>query len=205
MKVLIIEDHPIVVSGCRALFASDSDVELFDAPSLRAGRECFARHKPDVTVVDINLPDGSGLDLSREIVASDRTAKVVVFSMSDAPVLALRALEFGAKGYVSKTGDPLSLRDAVYSVARGERWLPPSLVQEVALMRVDSNSRMAALTDREVQILRALVRGMSMAEIAEEIDVCYKTVASDCATIRSKFNARTTSEMVRIAAELRIV
>ncbi len=205
MKVLIVEDHPIVVSGCRALFASDSDVELFEASSVKSGREVFARHKPDVTVVDINLPDGSGLDLSREIVAGDSTAKVVVFSMSDAPVLALRALEFGAKGYVSKTGDPLNLRDAVYSVARGERWLPPGLVQDVALMRVDANSRMAALTDREVQILRALVRGKSMAEIAEDIDVCYKTVASDCTAIRSKFNARTTSEMVRIASELRIV
>lgn len=205
MKLLVVEDHPIVVSGCRAMFADDPEVDLSAARSLDEGRRLFNAVQPDVTVVDINLPDGSGLDFAQEIIERDRSSRVIVFTMSDAPVLAMQAIENGAMGYVSKNGDPEGLRDAVYAVARGERWLPPGLVQEVALLRVDRGRRSLMLTDRQIQILKALVRGKSMAEIADEIDVCYKTVATDCTAIRTKLNARTASEMVRIASELKLV
>ena len=159
--------------------------------------------RPDVTVVDINLPDGSGLDLARDL--SGDGAKVIVFTMSDAPVLAMQAIESGAQGYVSKSGDPEELRDAVYAVRSGRRWLPSALLQEVALLRVDQSRRALMLSDRQIQILKALVRGKSMAEIADDLDVCYKTVATDCAAMRSKLNARTSTEMVRVASEMKIV
>ncbi len=187
------------------MFADDPDVELHAARSLDEGRRLYDEKQPDVTVVDINLPDGSGLDFSQELMERYRTARVIVFTMSDAPVLAMQAIENGAMGYVSKNGDPEGLRDAVYAVARGERWLPASLMQEVALLRVDRGRRSLMLTDRQIQILKSLVRGKSMAEIADEIDVCYKTVATDCTAIRNKLNARTASEMVRIASELKLV
>lgn len=205
MKVLVVEDHPIVVSGCRAMLAEDAGIELIEANTLSDGRKLYESEQPDVMVVDINLPDGSGLDFSRDVAAGNPDAKIIVFTMSDAPVLAMQAIENGAKGYVSKNGDPEGLKSAIYSVARGERWLSPGLMQEVALLRVDRARRVLTLTERQIIILKALVRGKSMAEIADEIEVCYKTVASDCAAIRTKFNARTSSEMVRIASELRIV
>lgn len=205
MKVLVIEDHPIVVSGCRAVFAADCKIEMAQAPNIEAGRKLYAAQKPDVVVIDINLPDGSGLDLAREILVLDKDAKVIIFTMSDAPVLAMHAMEIGARGYVSKNGDPATLRDAVFAVARGDRWLPHELLQEIALIRTGVASRSPTLTDRQVQILRSLAQGRNMSEIADEIDVCYKTVASNCAEMRSKLNARTSSEMVRIAVQLRIV
>lgn len=185
------------------MFVDDPDVELLSARSLAEGRAHYETGNPDVIVIDINLPDGSGLDMAGELCGNG--AKVIVFTMSDAPVLAMQAIENGAQGYVSKSGDPEELRSAVYAVARGERWLPQSLMQEVALLRVDRNRRALLLSDRQIQILKSLVRGKSMAEIAHEIDACYKTVASDCAAMRVKLNARTSSEMVRIAAEMKIV
>ncbi|MGQ0673378.1 MAG: response regulator transcription factor [Hyphomicrobium sp.] len=205
MRVLLVEDHPIVVSGCRAVFLEDADLEFIVAGTLRDARAAMAATPPDVIVVDINLPDGSGLDFSLDLVENDPAAKVILFTMSDAPVLAMQAIEGGAKGYVSKNGDPECLKTAVYAVARGERWLAPNIMQDVALLRVDASKRTLTLSERQIRVLKSLVRGSSMAEIAAEIDVCYKTVAGDCAAIRSKLNARTNSEMVRIAAELKLV
>jgi DNA-binding NarL/FixJ family response regulator len=203
LKVLVVEDHSIVIAGCRAMFADDPDVTLHAARTVEEGRRMQAGEQPDVTVVDINLPDGSGLDLARDLSAAG--AKVIVFTMSDAPVLAMQAIESGALGYVSKSGDPEELRDAVYAVQSGRRWLPTGLLQEVALLRVDRSRRALMLSDRQIQILKALVRGKSMAEIADELDVCYKTVATDCAAMRTKLNARTSTEMVRVASEMKIV
>ncbi|NOT69867.1 MAG: response regulator transcription factor [Hyphomicrobium sp.] len=205
MKVLIVEDHAIVISGCRTLFSEDEGVTVIEARSLAAARAVLETETPDVIVLDINLPDGSGLDLTREIVRADPNAKVIVFSMSDAPLLAIQAIDCGAKGYVSKNDDPMGLRDAVLALVRGETWLTHELAQEIALIKASGNGVATKLTERELLTLRLLVRGRSMAEVGSDLDVSYKTVAADCASIRQKLNARTSSEMVRIAVELRIV
>jgi DNA-binding NarL/FixJ family response regulator len=205
LKVLVVEDHSIVIAGCRAMFADDPAVHLLAARTVAEGRRLQTAEQPDVTVIDINLPDGSGLDLARDLSLGGGRAKVIVFTMSDAPVLAMQAIENGAQGYVSKSGNPEELREAVYAVHSGGRWLPDALLQEVALLRVDRSRRALMLSDRQIQILKALVRGKSMAEIADELDVCYKTVATDCSAMRTKLNARTSSEMVRVAAEMKIV
>lgn len=204
MKVLIIEDHGIVVSGCRALFAEDQNVELIEANSLSAARKALNGIRPDVIVADINLPDGSGLEFTRTLLAEDPLAKVIVFSMSDAPILAAQAIDAGAQGYVSKNGNPMDLREAVFALERGERWLPDNLVQEVALLRASGSALQPALSEREARVLRGLVDGRSMAEIASELDISYKTVANDCAALRAKLSARTNPHMVRIALDMKI-
>ncbi|RUP10748.1 response regulator transcription factor [Hyphomicrobium sp.] len=205
MKLLVIEDHPIVISGCRALFSEEDGVTMIEASTISAGRVAMTDEAPDVTVVDINLPDGSGLDLTREFVSKNPNARIVVFSMNDTPMLAIQAIECGAKSYVSKNGNPFDLRDAVLTVARGGSWISDELIQEMALIRSRARGTTAMLSDREHVVLRMLARGRSMAEIANDISVSYKTVAADCAMLRTKLNARTSSEMVRIAVELKLV
>ena len=120
MKVLVVEDHLIVVSGCRALFAGDENVELHHAGCLKAAREAAAYIKPDIFVLDVNLPDGSGLEFAKELLAANSSAKIVIFTMSDAPILAVQVLELGALGYVSKNGDPMNLKQAIMAVFRGQ-------------------------------------------------------------------------------------
>ena len=205
MKLLVVEDHPIVISGCRALFSGDDDVTMIEVRTVLEAREAMRDHAPDVTVVDINLPDGSGLELTREFMKQYPDARVIVFSMSDTPMIAVQAIECGAKSYVSKNGNPFDLRDAVFAVGRGEPWISDDLIQEIALLRVRAPGTSALLSDREHQVLRMLTRGRSLAEIADEISVSYKTIASDCAMLRSKLHARTSSEMIRIAVELKLV
>jgi len=205
VKLLVVEDHPIVISGCRALFSGDDDVTMIEVRTVLEAREAMRDHAPDVTVVDINLPDGSGLELTREFMKQYPDARVIVFSMSDTPMIAVQAIECGAKSYVSKNGNPFDLRDAVFAVGRGEPWISDDLIQEIALLRVRAPGTSALLSDREHQVLRMLTRGRSLAEIADEISVSYKTIASDCAMLRSKLHARTSSEMIRIAVELKLV
>ena len=205
MKLLVVEDHPIVISGCRALFSEDEGVTMIEARTASAARAALREEIPDVSVIDINLPDASGLELTREFVAQDPDAKIIVFSKSDTPMLAVQAIECGAKGYVSKSGNSLELRNAVHAVARGDLWISDDLIQEMALLRVKARQATALLSEREHKVLMMLARGRSMAEIANDISVSYKTVASDCAMLRTKLGARTSSEMIRIAVELKLV
>jgi len=205
VKLLVVEDHPIVISGCRALFSKDDGVTIIEARTASAARVAMKDEAPDVTVIDINLPDGSGLELTREFVGENPEARIVVFSMSDTPILAIQAIECGAKSFVGKNGNPFDLRDAVLAVARGDSWISDDLIQEMALLRTRARGTTALLSDREHLVLRMLARGRSMAEIANDISVSYKTVAADCAMLRAKLSARTSSEMVRIAVELKLI
>ncbi|RUO98508.1 response regulator transcription factor [Hyphomicrobium sp.] len=205
MKLLIVEDHPIVISGCRALFAEAGGMEIEEARTAADARLALTRDAPDVTIIDINLPDGSGLELTREFVANYPDLRVVVFSMNETPILAVQALQAGAKGYVSKTGGSTDLREAVFAVARGETWVSGDLIQAMALLRAQNGATAELLNERERLVLRMLARGRSMAEIANDISVSYKTVASDCALLRKKLGARTSTELVRIASELKLI
>src|SRR5437762_8685389 len=105
-KVLIVDDHPVVLSGCRSLFASDNSVRIDEAADAKSGHRAFISKKPDVTVIDINLPDVSGFELMRRIRKDDPDAKIIMFSMNDDPAFVVRAVELGAQGYVSKSDAP---------------------------------------------------------------------------------------------------
>ncbi|HVZ05016.1 response regulator transcription factor [Hyphomicrobium sp.] len=199
MKVLVIEDHPIVVSGCRQLFANHLNFAFFAARSIAEARQVLKEMTPDVVVVDVNLPDGSGLEFVRELRRRSARLGIVVFSVADDPILAAQALDYGAKAFVSKNGRPADLLAAADAAARGEIWLSDDLLQQVAVVRADPASRQPALTLREKKVLRLLVGGWHHSEIAKELNISSKLVATDCSVIRQKFSARTTAEMVALA------
>src|SRR5262249_7234154 len=138
MRVLIVDDHPIVASGCRALMAGDPDITILEASSAETGLEAFVAERPDVCVLDINLPGVSGFELARRILARDAAARIIVFSMNDDPIFAARAIDNGAKGYVSKSGDPADLVKAIRAVASGGVFLAPALAQGIAFARATS-------------------------------------------------------------------
>src|SRR5712691_6023807 len=109
MRILIVDDHPIVASGCRAVLAGEPEIVLLEASDAESGERVFATEHPDISVIDINLPTVSGFELARRILARAPSARIIMFSMNDDPVFAARAIEIGAKGYVSKSGDPREL------------------------------------------------------------------------------------------------
>lgn len=205
MRVLIVDDHPIIVSGCAAMLAGEGDIDVVDARDAETGLAVFMAQKPDVTVVDIGLPGVSGFELTRRILERDPGARIVVFSMNDDPIFAARAIQMGAKGYVTKNDDPYLLLTAVREVASGGVFLMPKIANRLAFEKSGAAaSPLSALTARELEILRMLGRGLGMAEIADATQVSYKTIANSCSIMKRKLGARTPMELMRIALENRL-
>lgn len=202
MRILIVDDHPIVASGCRTVFADDPAIALLEAADAESGEQAFVSEKPDICVIDINLPTVSGFELARRILVRDATARVIMFSMNDDPVFAARAIDIGAKGYVSKTGDPNDLVEAVREVGNGGVYLPPAIARSVAFARPGfAQNPLSKLTSREMEILRLLSSGKSLSEIAWLVHSSYKTVANTSSIMRQKLGVRTSAELVRLAIE----
>jgi two-component system, NarL family, invasion response regulator UvrY len=202
MRVLIVDDHRIVASGCRALFADDPEIDVVEASDAESGERVFGERQPDICVLDINLPTVSGFELARRLLLRDASARIIMFSMNDDPVFAARAIEVGAKGFVSKTGDPQDLVDAIREVAKGGVYLPPAIAQSIAFAGpAFARSPLTKLTAREMEILRLLSAGKCLSEIAWMIHSSYKTVANTSSIMRHKLGVRTSAELVRLAIE----
>jgi two-component system, NarL family, invasion response regulator UvrY len=202
MRVLIVDDHPIVASGCRALFAGDPETEILQAHDADSGEQEFVAERPDVCVLDINLPGVSGFELARRLLAREPGARIIMFSMNDDPAFAARAIEAGAKGYVSKSGDPCDLVDAIREVGEGGVYLAPATAKSIAFAAAGStDSRLAKLNAREIEILRLIAAGNSLSEIAWLVRASYKTIANTSSLMRQKLGARSSAELVRLAIE----
>ncbi len=205
MQVLIVDDHPIIASGCRALLETGPGVEVFEACDGNTGLAAFLDRKPDVALIDINLPDFSGLELLRRILQREPDARLIIFSMNDDPVIAARAIESGAKGYIAKNDDPSLFADAVKAVADGGAYLHPAMARQIAFLRAGSNAAMvSSLGARELEILRLIAGGRTMAEIAGALNVSYKTIANNCTQLKHKLGARTTMDLMRIALDAKL-
>lgn len=202
MRVLIVDDHPIVASGCRALLAGEGEIVLLEASDAESGERAFASAPFDICVIDINLPTVSGFELARRILAQDDKARIIMFSMNDDPIFAARAIEIGAKGYVSKSGDPCDLVEAIRQVGGGGTYLPAAIARNIAFAGpAFAHSPLSKLTAREIEILRLLGAGKSLSEIAWLVHASYKTVANTCSIMRQKLGVRTSTELVRLAID----
>ena len=199
MRILIVDDHPVVISGCTALLACEPDVEVFSAGDAESGFQAFQTHAPDVVVMDINLPGPSGFDLTQRILRQDPQAKIVFFSMNDDPAFVARAIESGARGFIAKNDDPLRFVVALRQVHAGGAYLPEGLAQKMAFAR--ANDRLAGLSPRELEIVRLLAAGENIGAIADALGVSYKTIANNCTALKPKLGARSSMELMRAAME----
>jgi DNA-binding NarL/FixJ family response regulator len=201
LVVLVVDDHPVVVSGCKTVFARDPSIKVVSANDHKSGLESYKTHRPDVTIVDINLPDLSGFDLLRRIRKAEPDAAVIMLSMNDDPGFVVRSAELGAKGFLSKTDDPRLLLKAVRSVAKGETYITPELAQTVAFAPGAASDE-SQLNSRELETLRLLAKGHRIGEMAELMGVSYKTVANTTSIMKRKLKARSHSDLIRIAVDM---
>ncbi len=204
MKVLLVEDHPIIVAGCRAILSDIENLCLLVAETGAAGLELFRQEAPDVAIFDVNLPDLSGFELAHQIVAEFPRAAILIFAMNDATFLATRAIMSGARGFICKRDQPDRFRQAVITIARGETFLPDGMAQEVALMRLGRSSQ-TSIDRREAEILHHLAAGHSLREAAAVLGISYRTASLHCSSLRRKLNAKTQIELMRIAIENNLV
>lgn len=203
VRVLVVDDHPVVVTGCRALFASDHSVEIEEASDAKTGHQAYLQQHPDVTVVDLRLPDLTGFELTRLIRKDDPAARIVMLSVSDDPAFVVRAVDMGIQGYVSKSDDPNLLAEAIRKVAAGGRFVSPRLAEATTFAGAEIKaSPLTRMSARELEILRLLGRGDRIAEVASELGISYKTVANVTSALKTKLGAKSHSDLVRVAVEI---
>ena len=200
MNVLLVDDHAIVRDGLKRLLGSLDQTVVREVAD---GRDALAMVRAqvfDLIILDLNLPGLGGLELVRRIVRMDR-GRVLVLSMHAEPLYAARAIDAGAAGYVSKNASPEELLVAVQRVAGGGRYIESEIAQALALQDSTPGQAMGQLNSRELEIMRLLALGRSLAEIAEALGVGYKTVANTCSLMKSKLGVSRTADLVRLAVE----
>jgi len=204
MRILIVDDHPMVIEGCRGMLSGQPDIEILEAHNADEALEIHASEAPDVVVLDINLPGISGFELLRRMLKRDPSSKIIIFTMNDDPVFAARSIEQGAKGYIAKNEDPKAFVKAIRAVAGGERYLSSGLALKLAFAEQKHGaSPLDGLSGREIEIMRSLADGKDMVEIAHLLKVSYKTVANNCTLLKAKLGARSRADLIRIAVENR--
>ena len=202
ISVLIIDDHPIVLQGCRRMLEDAGVKTVLEARDAASGYRLYRRHRPDVVIVDLAMQGGGlrGLDVIRRMRSHDRRSRILVFSMHSDPIIAARALEAGATGYVLKDSD--ELMKAFDQVRTGTPYLSNDLAMQVALVRTGVRANpLADLTPRELQTLSLLAEGKPYGRIAEELNVSYKTVVNACSQLKQKLHAKNLPELIRMAVQ----
>ncbi len=205
MRFLLVDDHAVVRSGLRRLLAHLPGVEISEAAEGRAALAAVRAERPDVVLLDLNLPGLGGLELLRRVLLEHPAARVMVLSMHAEALYAARALQAGAAGYLSKNASPEELLEAIRRVAAGGRYIEGEIAQELALQTAATGGTVEQLTSRDLEILRLLGGSQSLAQIAEALGVSYKTVANACSGIKAKLGVTRTSDLVRLSIEMGIV
>ena len=204
MRILIVDDHPMVIAGCRTMLSGQQDMEILEAHDSEEALETHASQLPDVVVLDLNLPGVSGFEVLRRMLKRQPSSKIIIFTMNDDPAFAARSIEQGARGYVTKNEDPKAFIQAIRAVESGQRYLSGGLALKLAFAeQKHATHPLDGLSGRELEILRCLAEGKDMAEIAHLLNVSYKTAANNCTLLKAKLGARSRADLIRMAVESR--
>ena len=199
IKVFLVDDHAVVREGYRRLLERSAGITVVgEAANAAEAYGEFQRVQPDVVVMDISLPGASGIDALRRILAREPGAKVLMFSMHEESIFATRAFQAGALGYITKASAPEILVDAVRAVAQGKRTISPDMAQALALQSVSGGAPgLNVLSQREFEVMRLLVQGLTLNDIAQQLQLSYKTVANHQSAIRQKLNVETHAQLLK--------
>jgi two-component system, NarL family, invasion response regulator UvrY len=200
--VLLVDDHAVVREGYRRLLERDPRLSVVgEASSAADTLRLDAQLQPDVIVLDIALPGVSGIEILRRILSRRPDACVLMFSMYQDGIYATRALQSGARGYISKGSAPELLIEAVRSVASGQRYVSPD-VEAAMSKQLSRTSQLAdALSTRELEVLSLLTQGFGMDEIGERLGLSPKTAANHQSSIKQKLGASSALQLILIAQQ----
>jgi len=200
VKVLIVDDHPIVRAGLRRLLSAHAEIEVRDAATGKDALALVRDYHPDIVMLDLNLPGIGGLEIIGRLKLEEPAAKILVFTMHDNAVYVTRALQAGATGYVSKNAPPEEILEAIRRVGSGRSYIEQAIAQELAVLNVRTPAHaLKDLSRRDLEILRLLGEGHSLSQIADIVGVSYKTVANNCTQIKAKLGVDRIAELIRIA------
>ncbi len=204
LQVLIVDDHALVREGIRRiLLASGADWSIHEAGTAFDALDVLRRQPIDVALVDLSMPGMSGLELTRRIKAEFARTGVLMLSMHSEDEYAIRAFRNGASGYLTKDSAAEELVTAVRRVATGRSYVTASQAEHVVLQlnRSTPGSLQGSLSDRELDVLRRIVAGQRLKDIAEELNLSIKTVSTHKQRVQEKLHLPTTAALIRYGME----
>lgn len=214
IRVLLVDDHQLMRVGLHTMIGRDPGIQIVgEAADGATGVELARRLRPDVVLMDIQLPGLNGVEATRRIVRELPDVKVIMLTMYREENQALEALRVGAMGYLHKDADPVELRDAIRAVAAGQAVLTPHLAARVlvTLHRIEGNDHVQAasagaeLTEREIILLRAVAQGLSNKQIADQLVLSESRVRNQLSEIYRKIQVADRTQAAMYAVEKGLV
>jgi DNA-binding NarL/FixJ family response regulator len=206
-RLLVVDDHPIFRHGVREILGNQQEVEICgEAENARGALQSMRDLEPDIALVDVSMPGVNGLELIKLMLSERKDLKIVVVSMYDESLYALRALRAGAKGYLAKDRAVDHLVEALRKVASGGVYVSPQLGEKLIFKMIQGSegdvvAPVDKLSDRELEVFQHIGSGRSTREIAETLHLSIKTIETHRAHIKEKLGFATAGEMINFAVE----
>ena len=192
IKIMITDDHSMIREGLKNLLELDGDVEVI--AEAVDGEDCLEKLKtvkPDVLLLDINMPKKTGLDVLSELKDKKSKIKVLVLTVHNETEYLMKAVEIGINGYVLKDSESAELKKAIFTIAEGENYIQPSLIPALNSKMIEKNEdeiKIESLTKRELQVLKELAVGKFNRDIAKEMEISERTVKNHISSIFKKLD-----------------
>lgn len=201
ITIMLVDDHAVVRAAVRRLLEQEPDLRVVtEAGSNDRAYALYEAHQPDVVVLDLSMPGSGGFELIGRILRREPCAKILVLSMHDDPSFAERSIRLGARGYVTKSSGPEVLAAAVGEVAAGQLFLSADVASSIALPRLAANDNpVENLSARELEVLRLLVTGRPVTDIARTLRLSVRTIAHCHDLIKRKLHVGDDMELVLLA------
>jgi two-component system, NarL family, response regulator len=201
IRILTVDDHPLLRKGIAALVSAEPDMDLVaEASNGTEAIEMFKSHRPDVTIMDLQMPGMGGIEAIDHIVKEFPDARIIVLTTYSGDVQVVRALKSGARGYLLKGNVHRELPETIRAVHAGQKRIPPELVVQLVDHAADE-----ALTPRELDVLRLIAAGNANKQIADQLSIGEASVKSHVANILSKLDANDRTHAVTIGLKRGII
>lgn len=204
MNIALTDDHEIVREGLKKILSKQSDLNVVaEAASIKELESKLSEQQIDLVMLDISLPDKSGLDFIKDIKIRYADLKILMFSIYPDEKFAKRAIKMGADGYLSKSAKPSEIINAIRKIEKGGKYMKYELLEELIFNPLKSNvaAKHEILSDREFEVLRLLAQGNKISKIAENLSLSVNTIASYKTRIQEKLNIKSTAELIRYAID----
>ncbi|TXI45183.1 response regulator transcription factor [Methylophilus sp.] len=205
-KVMIADDHAMLRQGLRTMLEQANHQVSTDALSGEEACLLVEKNHPDLLILDLDMPGIGGLETLKRILHRKPQMRVLIFSMHDDCIYATRAIQAGARGYVTKTEPPEVVLEAVQKILKGGRYINNELAQSLSMYHLESQENpIQKLSPREFEVFRRIAQGEALAAIAKGMHIGYKTVANIQTSVRQKLGVETTGQVVHIAVRFGII
>lgn len=200
VKILLADDHTIVRQGLKLILAAHADLEVVgEAANGREAVELAAQLRPDIVLMDVQMPELNGIEATKKMVAANPRIRILVLSMHKEAVYVREILKAGARGYILKDAIDTELLNAIRSVAKGDGYISPAVAGALSDKTKDGNNPVDSLSPREREVLLLIAEGKTNKEIATQLNLSVYTVDSHRGKIMEKLNLHSAGELVRFA------